>query len=77
MTFAQIFSAAVSEFHLPREDDDDGERAALRAAREGIKYLVESSCSDNAARGRAARRRDSFERAIYEMEDVRAFYRRK
>lgn len=59
VTWYSIFTSAVASIHqmLPEDGDD---RLYLRAARDGLKYLVESSATDNAARGRASRRLSEF-----------------
>lgn len=55
-----IFEAAIKEF---REVDDDN-FATVRAARSGLQFLVELSCSDGFARGRASQRERDFLAAI-------------
>jgi hypothetical protein len=59
INFHSLMSAAVDEIKecLPEDRDD---RRYIRAAQQGVKYLVESSATDNAARGRASQRLSNF-----------------
>lgn len=74
--FYHLFLKALEEF---RDDTEWGtvEHSTVHAAQRGIKYLVERSCSDNAARGRTSKRRDEFLSAIKTIEEVREYRRRK
>jgi hypothetical protein len=47
------------------------ERSIMSAAESGLQFLVESSCADNAARGRASRRESDFLSAIRRIEAAR------
>jgi len=73
--FYHLFLKALEEF---RDDSEWGssEHDIVHAANRGIKYIVERSCSDNAARGRASRRQDEFLTAVKMIEEMRE-YRRK
>ncbi|HZS85359.1 MAG TPA: hypothetical protein VFA50_20995 [Stellaceae bacterium] len=74
--FRHMFLKALEEF---RDDPewDTVEHATVHAAQRGIKYLVERSCSDHAARGRASKREHEFLSAIKEIEEMREYRRRK
>ena len=74
-SFYDLFRKALEEF---RDETDWGtaEHAKVGAARRGMKYLVERSCSDNAARGRASRREREFLSAIKAIDEVREYRRR-
>jgi hypothetical protein len=63
LTWYKLFTAAFDEIHeaIP---DDPYDRMYIHAAQRGMKYLVERSALDNAARGRASRRLDEFRQAI-------------
>jgi len=65
-----MFSDAVEEIQNCIPDDPD-DRRYVYAAKRGTKYLVELSATDNAARGRAARRLDEFRDAIRWSEEAR------
>jgi len=73
--FYQLFSKALEEF---RDDVEWGtsEHDIVHTAHRGIKYIVERSCTDNAARGRASRRRDEFLSATRMIEEMREYRRR-
>lgn len=58
-----LIREAVDEIKEQLPDDDD-DRKLIHAAKRGVKYLVESSATDNAARGRASKRLDDFRQAI-------------
>jgi hypothetical protein len=63
----EMFSTAVNALREAGEKDEiDG--ALLIAARLGMSLYVESSCRDNAARGRTSKRRDRFLTAIRKIE---------
>ncbi|EZP66164.1 hypothetical protein BV96_04587 [Sphingomonas paucimobilis] len=64
-----MFSDAVEEIQNSIPDDPD-DRRYVHAAKRGTKYLVELSATDNAARGRAARRLDEFRDAIRWSEEA-------
>jgi len=53
------------------------DEARLDAARSGLRYLVESSCEDRAARGRIAQRLRAFERDITWIDEALEAYRKK
>lgn len=49
----------------------DYDHAIISAAQSGLQLLVESSCADNAARGRASQRERSFLQSIKDIEEAR------
>jgi len=53
------------------------EREGLRAAQKSIQMIVERSCHDNAARGRANRREDEFVSAVRDIEELREHIRQQ
>lgn len=55
---------AAEDLNENRSDDPRREDPWAVAARSGLKMLVEQSCFDNAARGRASKRQDAFARDI-------------
>lgn len=55
---------AVENLHETRPEDYRQEDPWAVAARSGLKMLVEQSCFDNAARGRASRRQEAFARDV-------------
>lgn len=59
----RLFSLALEELRegVPQTEYEQG---FVDAARRGIKYLVEISAMDGAARGRASRRRNEFKSAM-------------
>lgn len=65
-----IFSDAI-EIIRANEPQNSFEADYLHIAKRGIKYFVESSATDNAARGRAAARRRDLEQAIKWQEESR------
>lgn len=72
----EMFSTAVDALRQADEKDEiDG--ALLIAARLGMSLYVESSCDDNAARGRKSKRRDRFLTAIRQIEEERDVRRAK
>lgn len=76
-----LFSDAIDEIRPLRTDDifKEPEHAASRyfdwtishAAMTGIQFVVESSCHDNAAKGRASKRQSNFLDALRSIEDAR------
>jgi hypothetical protein len=63
ITWYGLFNDAVHEIqHCIPDDPDD--RKYINAAKRGMKYLVESSATDNVARGRASKRLREFQNAI-------------
>lgn len=66
----RMFSEAVEEIQNCIPDDPD-DRRYVHAAKRGTKYLVELSATDNAARGRSARRLQEFRDAIRWSEEAR------
>jgi len=70
VSWYRLFSDAVEEIQSCIPDDPD-DRRYIHAAKRGTKYLVEASATDNAARGRAARRLDEFRTAIHWSEEAR------
>lgn len=69
----QLFTQAIDE--LRPEPRDTLDRAILDAAKCGIQFLIEMSCSDNAAGGRASTRRMKFLDSLKRIEEVRDTYR--
>lgn len=63
LTWYGLIKEAVAEIQgcIP---DDPNDRKFIGAAKCGMKYLVESSATDNAARGRASKRLSEFQRAF-------------
>jgi hypothetical protein len=59
ISWTSLFTKAIESIEglLP---EDPGYKQYIQAAKDGIKYLVESSATDNAARGRASRRLREF-----------------
>jgi hypothetical protein len=59
ISWHQLFKRAIENIReaIPADEDD---KRFVRAAECGIRYLVESSATDNAARGRASSRLNSF-----------------
>lgn len=77
----QIFSDAINEIRPPRDDDIGNketfadryyERSIHSAATAGVRFLVEQSCRDNAAKGRSSRRESEFLDALGRIEQARA-----
>lgn len=62
ITWYNMFSGAISEIHGCMPDDRIG-GGYVHAGRAGTKYLIESSATDGAARGRASRRLQEFQTA--------------
>lgn len=72
----ELFEKAIASITV--ENERDGvESATIHAAQMGMRYLVEKSCGDGAARGRASKRQDEFFAAIKEIEEAREDSRRK
>jgi len=59
------------------EEVSDVERATIEAAKSGVKFLVERSCDDNAARGRSSRRLREFLDDVRYLDEARQEARRK
>lgn len=66
----EIVHKAAEDLHV-EEGRDPVDEAILHAAKMGARYLIEMSCSDNAARGRASKRRDEFLTAVKWIEEAR------
>jgi len=71
----EIVQEAAQDLAI-EEPRDRVNEAILDAARMGTRYLVESSCADNAARGRSSKRREEFLTAIQWIEEAREERRR-
>jgi len=71
VTWHGMFTGAVEEIQsaIPEDDDD---RRYVRAAKRGTKYLVELSCTDPAASGRASKRQNEFRDTIRWIEESRS-----
>jgi len=77
----QLFVDAISEIRPIRPDGDIGndetfarrsfESSKLSAAMSGIQFIVERSCRDNAAKGRASRRESDFLDSLREIDEDR------
>ncbi len=65
----ELFDKALAELRPTTEDDLD--RAILSAAKTGVQLIVERSCPDTAARGRASKREDKFLLALERIEAAR------
>ena len=63
LSWYSLFTEAVSKIQEAIPDDPD-DRKFIAAAKRGTKYLVESSATDGAARGRASQRLNEFRQAI-------------
>lgn len=63
LTWYGLISAAVAEIHSCMPDAPHHQKY-VSAAKRGVKYLVESSATDNAAGGRAAKRLSEFQQAM-------------
>ncbi len=74
--FFHVFEKAIADLRNDDEGEGNIETAIVSAAKDGIKFLVERSCDDNAARGRASRRRQEFLSAIRWIEVERESNRR-
>lgn len=74
--FYHVFEKAVSDLRNDDDRESNVETAIVAAAKDGVKFLVERSCDDNAARGRASRRRQEFLSAIRWIEEERESNRR-
>ncbi|MGV1013731.1 MAG: hypothetical protein ACOYB4_02030 [Methyloceanibacter sp.] len=59
---SELVDAAVSDLKV--DDEDDERDGLLRVATEGVKYMLELSSTDNAARGRQSKQRSNLEGAI-------------
>jgi len=70
VSWYSLFSEAVEQIQSCIPDDPD-DRRYIHAAKRGTKYLIECSATDNAARGRSARRLDEFRSAIKWSEEAR------
>ena len=75
--FHALFSKAIEHLHDEDEPERGVERAIVHAAQSRVKYLVERSCDDNAARGRTSRREQEFLSAIRWIEQAQEENRRK
>jgi len=72
----ELLEKAIEDITVePRPDSVDG--AITHAAQMGMRFLVEQSCHDNAARGRAGKRRSEFLDAIKCIEEAREEMRRR
>ena len=70
ISWYSLFRDAIAEIQECIPDDPD-DRRYIHAAKRGTMYLIESSATDNAARGRAARRLDEFRTAIRWSDEAR------
>lgn len=74
--FQDIFENAVSEINFEGEKESSVERAIISAAEDGVRFLVERSCADNAAKGRTSKRRQDFLQSMKWIEAERESIRR-
>jgi hypothetical protein len=74
--FYHVFEKAIADLINEDERENNVETAIVAAAKDGVKFLVERSCDDNAARGRASRRRQEFLSSIRWIEEERENNRR-
>ncbi|RWL85672.1 MAG: hypothetical protein EOR67_21625 [Mesorhizobium sp.] len=74
--FYHVFEKAITELTDSTEQERGVETAIVAAAKDGMKFLVERSCDDNAARGRTSRRRQEFLSSIRWIEEERESNRR-
>jgi hypothetical protein len=73
-----LFSTAVEALRVSDQDQqDDVEEAVLSAARRGMSFYMEASCTDNAARGRTSRRERDFLSAVESIDSAREHRRRR
>ena len=71
----QVFRLAVRDIRGERPDDEEEEdidRRRIQVARSATRFLVESSCRDNASRGRSSKRWGEFERELRWLEEAQA-----
>lgn len=74
--FQDIFEKAVLEINFEGEKESSVERAVVAAAEDGVRFLVERSCVDNAARGRTSKRRQDFLQSMKWIEAEREAMRK-
>jgi len=80
----KLFADAIDEVR-PKQPKLGGDWRAskyfdhtvMRAAQDGIQFVVESSCGDNAARGRASKRESNFLDAMRRIEEAREEMRKE
>jgi hypothetical protein len=72
----ELFEKAIISISVDSERDGV-ESATIQAAQMGMRYLVEKSCGDGAAGGRASKRQAEFFSAINGIEEAREESRRK
>lgn len=58
--FVELVFSAISAARRNLEFESRDDHLTVRAAKRGLSYLAEASCSDSAAAGRAAKRRNDF-----------------
>lgn len=63
ISFHRIFSEAVSDVRENLWTLGESDQRMVHAALDGLMYLTECSCHDNAARGRASKRCGEFRRS--------------
>ena len=68
-TWHDIFETAAKQFKTDERDDIDIQYE--RIAKSGLQYLMEKTCDDPAAKGRAAQRLDGMLRDIRNLEEIR------
>ena len=74
--FYALFTRAL-ECMDKNSERSDIDKAIIDAAKSGLKFLVERSCDDNAARGRSSRRQREFLDDMRRIEEARDEARRK
>ncbi|MBI1650125.1 hypothetical protein [Hyphomicrobium sulfonivorans] len=72
----ELFEKAIAELRID-EQNNRVDAAIVHAAKMGLRVLVEKSCYDGAAGGRASRREDEFLNAIERIEPAREEERKK
>jgi hypothetical protein len=75
VSFYEVFEKALADLRV--RSDDVLDEAILDAAKTGLQLLIELSCSDGAARGRASKRRQDFLDALKHIDEAREYRRQK
>jgi len=75
-----LIQAAINDLTVKENswENRELEDFYISVAKKGMKYLIEKSCGDRAAVGRAAKGYDNFERAIERLDQrIDSFFNRK
>lgn len=75
VTIHDLIEGAVQGLAVEAADGSDGDR--LDVAQNATRYLLELSCDDNAARGRASRRWNAVESSFRNLNEMREYRARK